>query len=105
METQRNADDGISAESVNEKAKQGGQGKEKLSSCFCCGGDVIRGSSDDDAGFFFCQFPDDLLLYMNRTLGQVRIFREGSTDIALGSFSGNRTALFYTVHDVFRNSD
>lgn len=35
METQRNADDGISAESVNEKAKQGGQGKEKLSSCFC----------------------------------------------------------------------
>lgn len=31
----RNADDGISAESVNEKAKQGGQGEEKLSSCFC----------------------------------------------------------------------
>ncbi len=29
METQRNADDGISAESVNEKAKQGGQGEEK----------------------------------------------------------------------------
>ena len=28
METQRNADDGISAESVNEKAKQGGQGKD-----------------------------------------------------------------------------
>ena len=27
METQRNADDGISAESVNEKAKQGGQGE------------------------------------------------------------------------------
>ena len=34
METQRNADDGISAESVNEEAKQGGQGEEKLSSCF-----------------------------------------------------------------------
>ena len=30
METQRNADDGISAESVNEKAKQGGQGKTDL---------------------------------------------------------------------------
>ena len=42
---------------------------------------------------------------MNRTLGQVRIFGEGSTDISLRSFSGNRTALFYTVHDVFRNSD
>lgn len=45
METQRNADDGISAESVNEKAKQGGQGKEKLSSCFCCGGDTGKSGS------------------------------------------------------------
>lgn len=45
METQRNADDGISAESVNEKAKQGGQGKEKLSSCFCCGGDTEKSGS------------------------------------------------------------
>ena len=42
METQRNADDGISAESVNEKAKQGGQEKQKLSSCFCCGGDTVE---------------------------------------------------------------
>ena len=45
METQRNADDGISAESVNEKAKQGGQGEEKLSSCFCCGGDTGKSGS------------------------------------------------------------
>ena len=45
METQRNADDGISAESVNEKAKQGGQGKEKLSSCFYCGGDTGKSGS------------------------------------------------------------
>ena len=45
METQRSADDGISAESVNEKAKQGGQGEEKLSSCFCCGGDTGKSGS------------------------------------------------------------
>ena len=30
---------------LNEKAKQGGQGKEKLSSCFCCGGDTGKSGS------------------------------------------------------------
>lgn len=54
METQRNADDGISAESVNEKAKQGGQGEEKLSSCFAA---AETPESQDPYGRFSSLMP------------------------------------------------
>ena len=45
METQRNADDGISAESVNEKQNREDREKKNCPPCFCCGGDTGKSGS------------------------------------------------------------
>ena len=71
---------------------------------FCIFQNIICRPSYDYAGFFLSQLPDNLLLYMNGAVCQIRIFGKGTSHISLCTFTCDGSAFLYSVHNVCRDA-
>ena len=71
---------------------------------FCIFQNIICRPSYDHAGFFLSQLPDNLLLYMNGAVCQIRIFGKGTSHITLCTFTCDGSAFLYSVHNVCRDA-
>ena len=50
------------------------------------------------------QLPDNLLLYMNGAVCQIRIFGKGTSHITLCTFTCDGSAFLYSVHNICRDA-